>query len=134
MNNYFEQVFFRILSNIKELTIDIGTAIRIEQQGIPMDSNSKTVYHYHTEVKDKIEQLSSRAAMLSFKTDQYCLIKVYGIMLLMIDRALRKDNYKSRYIQLKLIYRMMEDLEDSSTFSYWRNYMILGTAVKEVDG
>jgi hypothetical protein len=28
----------------------------------------------------------------------------------------------------------MEDLEDSSTFSYWRNYMILGTAVKEVDG
>ena len=134
MNIYFEQVFFRILSNIKKLTIDIGTAIRIEQQKIPMDSNSKTVYRYHTEVKDKIEQLSSRAAMLSFKTDQYCLIKIYGIMLLMIDRALRKDNYKSRYIQLKLIYRMMEDLEDSSTFSYWRNYMILGTAVKEVDG
>ena len=104
MNIYFEQVFFRILSNIKELTIDIGTAIRIEQQEIPMDSNSKTVYHYHTEVKDKIEQLSSRAAMLSFKTDQYCLIKIYGIMLLMIDRALRKDNYKSRYIQFCLLY------------------------------
>jgi hypothetical protein len=134
MNNYFEQVFFRILSNIKELTIDIGTAIRIEQQRIPVDSNSKAVYHYHAEVKDKIEQLSSRAAMLSFKTDQYCLIKVYGIMLLMIDRALKEDSYKSRYIQLKLIHRMMEDFENSSTFSYWRNYMILGTAVKEVDG
>ena len=134
MNNYFEQVFFRILSNIKELTIDIGTAIRIEQQGIPIDSNSKTVHHYHVEVKDKIEQLSSRAAMLSFKTDQYCLIKIYGIMLLMIDRALKEANYKSRYIQLKLIHRMMEDFENSSTFSYWRNYMILGTAVKEVDG
>jgi len=134
MNNYFEQVFFRILSNIKELTIDIGTAIRIEQQGIPVDSDSNTVYHYHAKVKDKIEQLSSRAAMLSFKTDQYCLIKIYGIMLLMIDRALKEANYKSRYIQLKLIHRMMEDFENSSTFSYWRNYMILGTAVKEVDG
>jgi len=134
MNNYFEQVFFRMLSNIKELTIDIGTAIRIEQQGIPVDPNSKTVYHYHVEVKDKIEQLSSRAAMLSFKTDQYCLIKIYGIMLLMIDRALKEYNYKSRYIQLKLIHRMMEDFENSSTFSYWKDYMILGRAVKETDG
>ena len=134
MNNYFEQVFLRILSNIKELTIDIGTAIRIEQQGIPVNSDSKTVYHYHAKVKDKIEQLSSRAAMLSFKTDQYCLIKIYGIMLLTIDRALKEANYKSRYIQLKLIHRMMEDFENSSTFSYWRNYMIRGTAVKEVDG
>jgi hypothetical protein len=134
MNNYSEQVFFRILSNIKELTIDIGTAIRIEQQGIPIDSNSKTVYHYHAKVKDKIEQLSSRAAIMSFKTDQYCLIKVYGIMLLMIDRALREDNYKSRYVQLKLIHRMMEDFENSSTFSYWKDYTILGRAVKETDG
>jgi hypothetical protein len=134
MNSYFEQVFFKILSNIKELTIDIGTAIRVEQQGIPIDSNSKTVYHYHTKIKDKIEQLSSRAAMINFKTDQYCLIKVYGIMLLMIDRALREDNYKSRYVQLKLIHRMMEDFENSSTFSYWKDYMILGRAVKETDG
>ncbi len=134
MNNYSEQAFFRILSNIKELTIDIGTAIRIEQQGIPVDSNIKTVYHYHEKVKNKIEQLSSRAAMMSFKTDQYCLIKVYGIMLLMIDRALREDNYKSRYVRLKLIHKMMEDFENSSIFSYWKNYMILGRAVGEIDG
>jgi hypothetical protein len=134
MSSYFEQAFFRILSNIKKLTIDIGTAIRIEQQGIHIESNSKTVYHYHTKIKDKIEQLSSRATMISFKTDQYCLIKVYGIMLLMIDRALREDNHKSRYVQLKFIHRMMEDFENSSTFSYWKDYMILGRAVKETDG
>ena len=135
MSNYFEQAFSEILSAIKELTIKIGTAIRIEQQKIPADPSISTVHHYHMVIRNKIDQLSSRAAIMSFKTDQYCLIKVYGTLLIMVNRALGESNHKSKYVQLKLLYRMLEEFENNSTFSYWKDHVILGDrAVRETDG
>ena len=135
MSNYFEQAFSEILSAIKELTIKIGTAIRIEQRKIPADPSISTVHHYHMVVRNKIDQLSSRAAIMNFKTDQYCLIKVYGTLLIMVNRALSESNHRSKYVQLKLIHRMLGDFENNSTFSYWKDHVILGDrAVKETDG
>ena len=135
MSNYFEQAFSEILSAIKELTIKIGTAIRIEQQKIPADPSISTVHHYHMVVRNKIDQLSSRVAIMSFKTDQYCLLKVYGTLLIMVNRALGESNPKSKYVPLKLLHRMLEDFENNSTFSYWKDHVILGDrAVRETDG
>jgi hypothetical protein len=135
MNNYFEQAFSEILSAIKELTVNIGTAIRIEQQKIPVDPSILTVHHYHMGVGTKINQLSSKAAIMNFKTDQYCLIKIYGTLLIMVDRALKESNHESKYVQLKLLHRMLEEFENSSTFSYWKDHVILGDrAIKETDG
>jgi hypothetical protein len=135
MSNYFEQAFSEILSAIKELTIKIGTAIRIEQQKMPADPSILTVHHYHIGIGTKINQLSSRAAIMSFKTDQYCLIKVYGTLLIMVNRALGESNHKSKYVQLKLLHRMLEEFENNSTFSYWKDHVILGDrAVRETDG
>jgi len=135
MNSYFEQAFSEILSAIKELTIKIGTAIRIEQQKMPADPSILTVHHYHRVIRTKIDQLSSRAAIMSFKTDQYCLIKVYGTLLIMVNRALGESNHKSKYVQLKLLHRMLEEFENNSTFSYWKDHVILGDrAVRETDG
>ena len=135
MSNYFEQAFSEILSAIKELTIKIGTAIRIEQQKMPADPSILTVHHYHMVIRNKIDQLSSRAAIMSFKTDQYCLVKVYGTLLIMVDRALRESNHENKYVQLKLLHRMLEEFEDNSTFSYWKDHVILGDrAVRETDG
>jgi hypothetical protein len=72
---------------------------------------------------------------MSIKTDQYCLIKVYGTLLIMVDRALGESNPKSKYVQLKLLHRMLEDFENNSTFSYWKDHVILGDrAVRETDG
>jgi len=135
MSNYFEQAFSEILSAIKELTIKIGTAIRIEQQKIPADPSISTVHYYHMIIRNKIDQLSSRVAIMSFKTDQYCLLKVYGTLLIMVNRALSESNYKSKYVQLKLLHRMLGDFESNSTFSYWKDHVILGDrAVRETDG
>jgi hypothetical protein len=135
MSNYFEEAFSEILSAIKRLTIKIGTAIRIEQQKVPADPSILTVHYYHTIIRNKINQLSSRAAIMSIKTDQYCLIKVYGSLLIMVDRALRESNPKSKYVQLKFLHRMIEEFENSSTFSYWKDHVILGDrAIKETDG
>ena len=135
MSNYFEQAFSEILSAIRELTIKIGTAIRIEQQKIPADPSISTVHHYHMIIRNKIDQLSSRVAIMSFKTDQYCLLKVYGTLLIMVNRALSESNHKSKYVQLKLLHRMLGDFEKNSTFSYWKDHVILGDrAVRETDG
>ena len=135
MSNYFEQAFSKILSAIKELTIKIGTAIRIEQQKVPADPSIRTVHYYHMIIREKIDQLSSRVAIMSFKTDQYCLLKVYGTLLIMVNRALGESNYKSKYVQLKLLHRMLEEFENNSTFSDWKDHVILGDrAVRETDG
>jgi hypothetical protein len=135
MNSYFEQAFSEILSAIKELTINIGTSIRIEQQKMPADPSILTVHHYHMSIGTKINQLSSRAAIMSFKTDQYCLIKVYGTLLIMVDRALGESNHESKYVQLKLLHRMLEEFEHNSTFAYWKDHVILGNrAIKKTDG
>ena len=135
MSNYFEQAFSEILSAIKELTIKIGTAIRIEQQKVPADPSIRTVHYYRMIIRNKIDQLSSRVAIMSFKTDQYCLLKVYGTLLIMVNRALSESNLKSKYVQLKLLHRMLEDFENNSTFSYWKDHVILGDrAVRETDG
>jgi hypothetical protein len=135
MSNYFEQAFSEILSAIKKITVDIGTAIRIEQQKVPADPNIKTVHHYHMGIRNKLNQLSSRAAMMDFKTDQYCLIKVYGSMLIMVDRALREGSYENKYVQLKLLHGMLEEFENNSTFSYRKSHVILGDrAVRQTDG
>jgi hypothetical protein len=135
MNNYFEQAFSEILSAIKGLTVDIGTAIRIEQQKILTDPSILTVHHYHMGIGTKINQLSSRAAIMNFKTDQYCLIKVYGTLLIMVDRALRESHHENKYVQLKLLYRMLEEFENNSTFSNWKDHVILGDrAIRETDG
>ena len=135
MNSYFEQAFSEILSAIKRLTIKIGTAIRIEQQKVPADPSIRTVHYYHMIIREKIDQLSSRVAIMSFKTDQYCLIKVYGTLLIMVNRALGESNHKSKYVQLKLLHRMLEEFENNSTFSYWKDHVILGDrAVRETDG
>ena len=120
MSDYFEQAFSEILSAIKRLTIKIGTAIRIEQQKVPADPSILTVHHYHMSIRTKINQLSSRAAIMSIKTDQYCLIKVYGTLLIMVDRALGESNPKSKYVQLKFLHRMLEGFENNTTFSYWK--------------
>jgi hypothetical protein len=135
MNDYHERAFSEILSAIKELTINIGTAIRIEQQKIPADPNILTVHHYHMGIGIKINQLASRAMMMDFKTDQYCLIKVYGTLLIMVERTLKESNYEGKYVQLKLLHRMLEEFENSSTFSYWKDHVILGDrAIRETDG
>ena len=135
MSDYFEQAFSEILSAIKRLTIKIGTAIRIEQQRVPADPSIRTVHHYHTIIRTKINQLSSRAAIMSIKTDQYCLIKVYGTLLIMVDRALGESNSKSKYVQLKFLHRMLEGFENNTTFSYWKDHVILGDrAIRETDG
>ena len=135
MSDYFEQAFSEILSAIKRLTIKAGTAIRIEQQKVPADPSIKTVHYYHMIVRSKIDQLSSRVAIMSFKTDQYCLLKVYGTLLIMVNRALGESNPKSKYVQLKLLHRMLGDFESNSTFSYWKDHVILGDrAVRETDG
>ena len=135
MSDYFEQAFSEILSAIKRLTIKIGTAIRIEQQKVPADPSIRTVRYYHMIIREKIDQLSSRVAIMSFKTDQYCLLKVYGTLLIMVNRALGESNHKSKYVQLKLLHRMLEEFENNSTFSYWKDHVILGDrAVRETDG
>ena len=135
MSNYFEEAFSEILSAIKRLTIKIGTAIRIEQQKVPADPSLLTVHYYHTIIRTKINQLSSRAAIMSFKTDQYCLIKVYGTLLTMVDRALGESNPKSKYVQLKFLHRMLEGFENNTTFSYWKDHVILSDrVVRETDG
>ena len=134
-NTYFDQAFSEILAGIKNITIKIRTAIRIEQRKIPIDPNIRTVQQYQTGIRNKIEGLSSRAAMMDFKTDQYCLITIYGTMLTRVDRALGEDNYKVKQVQLKFLHKMLEDFENNSTFSYWRSFIILGNrAVKETDG
>jgi hypothetical protein len=135
MNSYFEHAFSEILSAIKELTVDIGTAIRMEQNKVPTNPNILTVSHYHMGIKNKLNQLSSRAAIMDFKTDQYCLIKVYGSMLIMVDRALREESNENKYVQLKLLHRMLEEFESSSTFSYWKSHVFLGDrAIRQTDG
>ena len=135
MSDYFEQAFSEILSAIKRLTIKIGTAIRIEQQKVPADPSIRTVHYYQMIIRTKINQLSSRAAIMSIKTDQYCLIKVYGTMLIMVDRALGESNPKSKYVQLKFLHRMLEGFENNTTFSYWKDHVILGDrAIRETDG
>jgi hypothetical protein len=73
-NTYFDQAFSAILIAIKAIIIEIRTAIKIEQQKAPIDPSIRTVQQYHTEIRSKIEELSTRAAIMNFKTDQYCLI------------------------------------------------------------
>jgi hypothetical protein len=134
-NTYFDQAFSAILIAIKAIIIEIRTAIKIEQQKAPIDPSIRTVQQYHTEIRSKIEELSTRAAIMNFKTDQYCLIKTYGTMLSMVDRALKEENYKSKFVQLNLLHKMFDDFEKQSTFLYWKSRVILGNrAVKETDG
>jgi hypothetical protein len=56
-------------------------------------------------------------------------------MLSMVDRALKEENYKSKFVQLNLLHKMFDDFEKQSTFLYWKSRVVLGNrAVKETDG
>jgi len=52
-----------------------------------------------------------------------------------VNRALGESNHERKYVQLKLLHRMLEEFENNSTFSYWKDHVILGDrAIKETDG
>jgi hypothetical protein len=73
MNEFQEKEYLEVIGATKRLVWSIKTAINARQPGTSADIEETIQEYIITEIKEQIEELSSRTAMMRFNTDLYCL-------------------------------------------------------------